>query len=117
MIATATFVPERMQAAADDPGLSATDLAEWLVAGGTPFRDAHALVGALVRESLAGGEPLATLVERHDRFGPDAAALVAPGVAVRRRTTPGGAGPAPVLVQIERFRLRLATDIDRLGNR
>jgi argininosuccinate lyase len=117
MIATATFVPERMQAAADDPALSATDLAEWLVAAGTPFREAHALVGGLVRESLAGDESLATLVEHHARFGPDAAALVAPGVAVRRRTTPGGAGPAPVQVQLERFRLRLATDVDRLANR
>jgi argininosuccinate lyase len=117
MIATATFVPERMQAAADDPALSATDLAEWLVAAGTPFREAHAIVGGLVRESLAGDESLATLVEHHARFGPDAAALVAPGVAVRRRTTPGGAGPAPVHVQLERFRLRLAADIDRLANR
>ncbi|MDQ1425810.1 MAG: argininosuccinate lyase, partial [Acidimicrobiaceae bacterium] len=117
MIATATFMPERMQAAADSPALAATDLAEWLVAAGTPFRDAHAVVGALVRESLAGDESLATLVEHHARFGPEAAALVAPGVAVRRRTTPGGAGPVPVQVQRERFRVRLATDVARLTGR
>jgi argininosuccinate lyase len=117
MIATATFVPARMQAAADDPALAATDLAEWLVAAGTPFREAHALVGALVRESLAGDESLATLVERNPRFGAEAAALVAPGVAVRRRTTPGGAGPAPVGVQLQRFRARLTTDIARLADR
>jgi argininosuccinate lyase len=117
MIATATFMPERMQAAADSPALAATDLAEWLVAAGTPFRDAHAVVGALVRESLAGDESLATLVEHHARLGPEAAALVAPGVAVRRRTTPGGAGPVPVQVQRERFRVRLATDVARLTGR
>ena len=45
MIATATFVPERMQAAADAETSAATDLAEWLVRGGTPFREAHAIVG------------------------------------------------------------------------
>ncbi len=54
MIATATFVPERMQAAADAPELAATDLAEWLVERGMPFRDAHAVVGTVVRRSLDG---------------------------------------------------------------
>ncbi|HVE18587.1 MAG TPA: argininosuccinate lyase, partial [Ilumatobacteraceae bacterium] len=43
MIASATWVPERMQAAADAETTSATDLAEWLVQRGTPFRDAHAV--------------------------------------------------------------------------
>ncbi|MFZ2441510.1 MAG: argininosuccinate lyase, partial [Ilumatobacteraceae bacterium] len=40
MVATATWVPERMQSAADSETGSATDLAEWLVQRGTPFRDA-----------------------------------------------------------------------------
>ncbi|MBP6488315.1 MAG: argininosuccinate lyase, partial [Ilumatobacteraceae bacterium] len=44
MVATATWVPERMQSAADSETGSATDLAEWLVQRGTPFRDAHAIV-------------------------------------------------------------------------
>ena len=42
-----------MAAAADDQTALATDLAEILVQSGMPFRDAHAVVGALVRESLA----------------------------------------------------------------
>ncbi|MFZ4810906.1 MAG: argininosuccinate lyase [Ilumatobacteraceae bacterium] len=108
MIATATFVPERMQAAADAESSSATDLAEWLVQRGTPFRDAHAIVGALVREALTGAASLRTLVNDHEALGPDAAALVSPGVSVRRRTTPGGAGPGPVAEQIERFGAELA---------
>jgi len=107
MVATATWVPERMQSAADSETGSATDLAEWLVQRGTPFRDAHAVVGALVRRHLAGEGTLRDLVAADDALGPEAAALVAPGVAVRRRTTPGGAGPAPVAVQLERFRLHL----------
>jgi argininosuccinate lyase len=108
MIATATFHPERMQAAADAESSAATDLAEWLVQRGLPFRDAHAVVGSLVRTALAGTVPLRQLVAEHEQLGPEAAALVAPGVSVRRRTTPGGAGPVPVAAQLVRFRDALA---------
>ncbi len=107
MIATVTWVPERMQSAADAETTSATDLAEWLVQRGTPFRDAHAVVGALVRRTLAGEGALRDLVAADPALGPDAAALVSPGVSVRRRTTPGGAGPVPVAVQMERFRAKI----------
>jgi argininosuccinate lyase len=107
MIATATFVPERMRAAADAEATAATDLAEWLVRSGMPFRDAHAVVGALVRRALAGEGSLADLVTADPALGPDAAALVAPGVGVRMRTSPGGAGPVPVARQLEAFRVAL----------
>ncbi len=80
MIATATWVPERMQAAADNEASAATDLAEWLVQRGMPFRDAHALVGTLVRKALAGEGSLRALVAADVALGPDAAELVAPGV-------------------------------------
>ena len=103
MIATARFVPERMREAADAPAMAATDLAEFLVRAGTPFRDAHAIVGALVRRSLSGEGALVDLVRDEPLLGPEAAELVAPGVGVRMRTTPGGAGPRPVAVQIESF--------------
>jgi argininosuccinate lyase len=110
MIATATWVPERMKAAADAESSSATDLAEWLVQRGTPFREAHAIVGNLVRRSVAGEGSLRSLVEADPALGADAAALVAPGVAVKRRVTAGGAGPDAVAVQLERF----AAHLDRL---
>ena len=111
MIDTATFRPDRMATAADDPTSSATDLAEWLVAKGMPFRQAHAVVGRVVQRSLEPGAPLiAEIVSADPDLGDDAAELVAPGVAVTRRTTPGGAGPGPVAVQIERFATRLAED-------
>ena len=103
-----------MAAAADEPTSSATDLAEHLVAGGTPFRDAHAIVGALVRESLTSDATLAELVAASDAFGPDAVALLGPGVAVTRRTTPGGGGPGPHEAQRRRFVERLAADRARL---
>ncbi len=110
MLATATWVPERMQAAADAESTAATDLAEWLVQRGTPFREAHAIIGAHVRLALAGEASLRSLVSADPLLGPDAAALVAPGVSVNRRVTPGGAGPSAVAAQIERF----AEHVDRL---
>ena len=108
MIATATFVPDRMQAAADAESTAATDLAEWLVRSGMPFREAHAVVGSLVRRSLAGEGSLADLVLADPALGAEAASLVAPGVGVRMRTSPGGAGPEPVARQLESFRVVLA---------
>jgi len=49
---TVTWHHDRMQEAADGAGAAAVDLAEYLVEHGMPFRQAHALVGALVRDSL-----------------------------------------------------------------
>jgi len=115
LLSSSTFDTDRMAAAADSPTSAATDLAEWLVAEGTPFRQAHVIVGALVRESLEGEATLASLVAAHPALGDEAAALIKPGVPVQRRTTPGGAGPAPVAVQLERFRSLVATERTRLG--
>ncbi len=115
MIATAELVPERMAAAADEESSAATDLAEWLVGRGTPFRDAHAVVGELVRRHVDTGTALAELVAADERFGPAAAELVGPGRAVRRRTSPGGGGPDPVAAQIERFGETLRRQRDKLA--
>ena len=68
-----------------------------------PFRQAHAVVGGLVRDAIERHVPLAELVEAHPALGAEAVELLAPGVAVTRRTTPGGAGPGPVAVQLDRF--------------
>jgi len=116
MVSTLAFRTDRMADAADSPYAAAIDLAEYLVAAGTPFRDAHAVVGALVRAALAGEGSLVDLVSADKRLGPEAAALLAPGAPVRRRTTPGGAGPGPVAVQRSRFVNRLAAQAKRIAN-
>jgi len=103
LVRTLEFRTDRMRSAADSPYAAATDLAEFLVRTGVPFRESHAIVGALVRTSLDDGTPLVQLVRAEPRLGPDAAYLLDPGVSVRQRTTPGGAGPAPVAVQRERL--------------
>jgi argininosuccinate lyase len=96
-----------MQAAADGAASAATDLAELLVQQGVPFRDAHQVVGELVRQADERGLPLEQLVQAEPRFGRDALAALEPGQAVRRRTTPGGAGPEPVRHQLQAARTRI----------
>jgi len=107
MISTTTFNVETMAAQADTPYAAATDLAEWLVARGMPFRDAHAVVGEKVRRALAGEGSLYELVVADPQLGDEAAALLAPGVSATRRTTRGGGAPAAVAEQITRFRAML----------
>ena len=114
LVATVVFHTDRMAAAASSPYAAATDLAEWLVAGGTPFRQAHAVVGDLVRRSLAGEESLSSLVSADSRLGPEAAALLEPGVSAARRKAPGSGGPDAVAAQVERFRRRVEADTARL---
>ena len=116
LLATASFDTTRMQEAADSPTSAAVDLAEYLVTEGMPFREAHALVGSLVRDSVERHVPLVELVEAHPALGTPALALLEPGVAVTRRTTPGGGGPKPVAEQLSRFRQRLEIDQERLSS-
>ncbi len=111
MIATATFNVDVMQAAADEETMAATDLAEYLVRNGMPFREAHAVVGAHVQSCLAGEGSLADLVKADPQLGPDAAALVRPGVGVRMRTSRGGAGPAARDEQVESYRSMVADEL------
>jgi len=112
---TVSWNIDRMQAAADGPAAAAIDLAELLVEGGMPFRQAHALVGGLVRESLERHVPLAELVEAHPDLGESAVELLEPGVAVTRRRTPGSAGPEAVAEQAQRFERRREVDRTRLA--
>jgi len=116
MIDTVTFNFERMRSAADGPTVAATDLAEWLVEKGMPFRKAHGIVASLVRDAIERGVPLEELVQSHPDLGEPALALLEPGVAVTRRRTPGGAGPDPVKLQLEKFRMRIEVDARRLAD-
>lgn len=104
---TATFNTEQMGLAAADPLLVATDLAEWLVAQGTPFRQAHSIVGNLVRRSLAGEGRLADLVSATPELGPEAASLLTqpPG---HFHTSPGSGSINQIADQIA----QLKTEID-----
>jgi argininosuccinate lyase len=116
MLATVEFVDTAMTAGADSPVNAATDLAEHLVQQGIPFREAHGIVGALVRQSVERGVPLDELVSNDPRLGPDCLVLLEPGSAVRRRTTPGGGGPEPVEQQLRQAKERLERQQTWLGH-
>ncbi|MSO60266.1 MAG: argininosuccinate lyase [Ilumatobacteraceae bacterium] len=112
MIASATFNPDVMAQAADAEALAATDLAEWLVRQGMPFRQAHAVIGELVRVSNDTGASLKSAAAAHPSLGAEAAKLVGAGVGVRQRKSPGAAGPAAAWAQQQLLR----QEIDRLRN-
>ena len=113
LLGTAGFDEARMAAAADDPFLAATDLAEALVRRGVPFRQAHERIAGAVRAALAGEGGFADLAAAE--VGPEALPILQPGGTLARRTSPGGGGPAAVAVQRRRFAARLSADAARLG--
>lgn len=99
-----------MRAAAGGFAL-ATDLAEYLVERGLPFREAHEIVGALVRETAAAGKSmeqleLADLKRYSPKFGADAAAMLRAESSVARRTLPGGPAPKTVRKRLGEMRRR-----------
>jgi len=103
MISTARFNIGNMTDAASAESLVATDVAEWLVERGMPFREAHAVVGKVVRDALSTGTPMAQVVASHPQLGNEAAALFDSGVAVGRRRSQGAAGPLASQQQAERL--------------
>jgi argininosuccinate lyase len=117
LIETLEFDVVRMRSAADDPALGATDLAEELVRGGTPFRSAHEIVGRLVRRAEERNVSLRDL-GADDLSAVDATALsprtleaLDAGRAVGARQLVGGPAPAAV----EREVARLEAELRGLG--
>ena len=106
MIDTAAFDHARLALAASDEFLGATDIAEWLVAQGTPFREAHAIVGSLVQTAMNEGSLLSDLVRVDARLGDVACAVLERGVA--NRTSAGGGGPSAVAAQAANYSLRVS---------
>jgi len=114
-IATATFHGPRMKAALATGHLCATDLADFLVQRGLPFREAHHVVGALVREAEERGVqigelPESVLVAAHASLtGPELALALDPEAAVERRSLVGGPAKARVQSAIAEARSRWPT--------
>ena len=100
--------PDRMVRAVDDCVL-ATDLADYLVGRGVPFREAHHAVGDLVRQAVESGKQLRDLgldeFRRHSAsFGDDCLDLLDLRQSLERRNIEGGTGPAAVREQLEKAR-------------
>ena len=100
-------------AAAADSMLLATDLADYLVKKGMPFRHAHHIVGAVVALSEKTGKPLhqLTLAELQDidqTFGNDALSVFDLKTAMNKRNLPGAPGTREVARQLARWRQQLS---------
>lgn len=99
-------------AAAEEGWLVATDLAEALARAGTPFHEAHQIVGRLVLTSVQQGKKPSAwtaqeLVAFAPEFKPEMAALLAPSEGMKSRELPGGTGPRAVAAALEDAAVRL----------
>lgn len=105
MISTLTIHPEKMIAAID-PGMFATEVADFLVFNGVPFREAHHIVGKLVTAAQSNHTHLhqlspETLKDAHPLLVGDLSYLFDPYTAVSKRNAIGGTSPTAVQAQIE----------------
>ena len=106
MIATMTALKDNMRAAAQKGFINATDLADYLVKKGMPFRTAYKIVGRLVAQCIAEGKVLETLpideYRKHSElFAEDLYHEIALETCVEKRISAGGTGAQSVTVQLE----------------
>ncbi len=112
MVSGIVVKPAAMEAAARRGYATATDLADYLVKRGLPFRDAHEVVAHAVKLGLQHGLdlaelPLAELQALHPLIGDDAPGVLTLRGSLEARNVRGGTAPAQVLAQVARHRARL----------
>lgn len=113
MMAAAKVNPDRARAAVADPLLLATDLADYLVRKGVPFREAHEVVGRLVGEATRSGTPLnalpmGTFRAASEAFGEDVGDVFDLQAALAARKAPGAPSAANVKARLMHWRATLA---------
>ena len=105
MIRTMKPLPENMYRAAQKGFINATDLADYLVKKGLPFRTAYKLVGQAVARAIQENKalselPLDVLKQFSPLFEEDVYEAISLETCVRKRNSSGGAGPESVAAQI-----------------
>ena len=118
MLEELAFRTDRMREACKAGFLNATELADYLVGKGLPFREAHHVTGQAVAAAEREGKGLEDLTlpelqSLEPRIGSDVYAVLDYAAAVRRRETPGGTGPRSVARQLEQLELWLAEQEQR----
>ncbi|TFH39330.1 MAG: argininosuccinate lyase [Chrysiogenales bacterium] len=113
MISTMTIDEGRMKTAVYRNFSTATDIADYLVGKGVPFRRSHEIVGRIVRSCEETGADFFTLTADDFRkfapeFGDDIAEIVDPVRSVEAKISPGGTSKEGVLSQIESLRKLLS---------
>jgi argininosuccinate lyase len=114
LLASLTFRTERMRAAAGEHYATATDLADYLVRKGLPFRQAHEIVGRVVRHALEAGRPLDALpLDTLRRFSPliegDVSGALTVDASLRARAVTGGTAPEAVQRALAQARALIAS--------
>ena len=112
MVDTMTFRPENMRKAAAEGFINATDLADWLVGRGMPFRTAYKLTGELVAECTKAGTtleelPLEAYRAKSELFDETLYEAINIDNCLLRRTSLGGPTPESVERQIESIRRQI----------
>ncbi|MGJ8672035.1 argininosuccinate lyase [Rubritalea sp.] len=109
MIAEMTVNVDVCLAAASDPMLLATDLADYLVKNGVPFRSAHELVGQAVAIAVESKTPLdqIDLTKISEHYGADASAVFSLETALKARTNPGAPSIKNVKAEVARWKKTL----------
>jgi argininosuccinate lyase len=112
-LAASKFREDRLRAAAQDPALVATELADYLVTFGVPFREAHEIVGKVLRAAEQEGKSIREMsIERLKEFSPvfdrNLATALTLESAIARRSLPGGTAPGAVQSALQEFKRRLA---------
>lgn len=112
-LAATRFREERLREAAQDAALVATEVADYLVAFGVPFREAHEIVGKVLRAAEQEGKsiremPLERLKEFSPAFGRDLSTVLTLESALARRSIAGGTAPGAVRAALDEFKERLA---------
>ncbi len=107
VISTTTFRSDRMLEVVTKGQINATDLADYLVTKGIPFREAHAIVGAAVRESIDTGValddmPLDKLRSFSDRIDDDVYGFISIKSCMERRESYGGTSPSSTDIQMSK---------------
>ncbi|BAW02154.1 argininosuccinate lyase [Thermus thermophilus] len=106
---------ERMWRAAEEGYALATELADYLAEKGLPFREAHHVVGRLVRRLVEEGRALKDLTleelqAHHPLFAEDALPLLRLETAIHRRRSYGGTAPEAVRERLEEARKEVGLD-------
>jgi argininosuccinate lyase len=114
MMATLTLRPEVLEAAAPQGFALATDVAEWLVRQGVPFRSAHEISGAMVAFCEEAGLELDQLDDDQlagidERLTSDVRSVLSVAGALAARATRGGTAPVRVAEQFAALKA-LATE-------
>ncbi len=113
MISTVKAIPENMKKAAQGGFINATDLADYLVKKGLPFRSAYKISGQIVSYCIKEGQVLETLsIEKYNEFSPlfdqDVYDEISLETCVNKRISVGGTSVSSVEKQIEYVKAELS---------